>query len=208
MSLRSRSVCIGLLTVLAALWLASPVVAAFESVQDAKRAIRHLENQDPTIDGFAIRGCTRFSSVKIKCGVSDHGQRSTTKLGTYNYECQFTVVVRLRGQYLYAHGSHATCQTQTVVPPASQAPMPAPTPTTTITTPSPPPPPAPTPTTTEGVGSYDHSGDAIFCATRICIGSFTTEPGYVVECYDGTYNHAGGIQGACSGHGGVNPFGS
>jgi hypothetical protein len=63
-------------------------------------------------------------------------------------------------------------------------------------------PPIPPPTTTGGVGSYDHSGDAAFCSIHVCIGRFTTEPGYIVECSDGTYSHAGGIQGACSYHGG------
>jgi hypothetical protein len=29
-----------------------------------------------------------------------------------------------------------------------------------------------------------------------------TEPGYIVECGDGSYGHAGGISGSCSSHGG------
>jgi len=53
------------------------------------------------------------------------------------------------------------------------------------------------------VGSSSHAGDAKFCEEHTCIGSFTTEPGTVVECSDGTYSHSGGIGGACSHHEGV-----
>jgi hypothetical protein len=57
-------------------------------------------------------------------------------------------------------------------------------------------------TPVETVGSSDHSTDAEFCATHQCIGAFTTEPGTIVQCSDGTYSHSGGISGACSRHGG------
>ncbi|HEY1688631.1 MAG TPA: hypothetical protein VGF95_07175 [Solirubrobacteraceae bacterium] len=56
---------------------------------------------------------------------------------------------------------------------------------------------------TDEVGSASHAGDARFCEEHECIGEFTTEPGVVAECADGTYTHSGGIQGACSDHGGV-----
>lgn len=54
------------------------------------------------------------------------------------------------------------------------------------------------------VGSYSHEGDQEFCEQNECIGDFEGEGGYVVECEDGTYSHAGGISGACSDHGGEN----
>jgi hypothetical protein len=54
------------------------------------------------------------------------------------------------------------------------------------------------------VGSYSHEGDQEFCEEDQCIGDFEGEGGYVVECNDGTYSHAGGISGACSDHGGEN----
>jgi hypothetical protein len=54
----------------------------------------------------------------------------------------------------------------------------------------------------EDVGSYSHAGDAQFCSTHSCIGAFDSEPGYIVQCVDGTYSHSGGISGACSHHGG------
>jgi len=53
------------------------------------------------------------------------------------------------------------------------------------------------------VGSSSHATDPQFCAEHHCIGTFTTEPGTVVECSDGTYSHSGGISGACSHHEGV-----
>jgi hypothetical protein len=53
------------------------------------------------------------------------------------------------------------------------------------------------------VGSPSHAGDQQFCAEHVCIGKFTEEDGNVAECEDGTFSHAGGIQGACSDHGGV-----
>lgn len=54
------------------------------------------------------------------------------------------------------------------------------------------------------IGSYTHAGDAEFCNLHECIGDFEGEDGYVVECEDGSYSHAGGISGACSDHGGEN----
>ena len=45
------------------------------------------------------------------------------------------------------------------------------------------------------------SGD--FCDTHACIENFDNGTGYVVQCADGTYSHSGGIQGACSWHGGL-----
>ncbi len=57
--------------------------------------------------------------------------------------------------------------------------------------------------TEDEVGSYSHAGDEAFCNAHECIGEFEGEGGYVVECSDGSYSHAGGISGACSGHGGI-----
>jgi hypothetical protein len=42
-----------------------------------------------------------------------------------------------------------------------------------------------------------------FCATHDCIPNFDEGNGYVVQCEDGTWSQSGGIQGACSYHGGV-----
>lgn len=75
---------------------------------------------------------------------------------------------------------------------------------TTATTEATPPPANSEPTGegTDEVGSASHAGDAEFCDEHHCIGDFTTEDGTVVECADGTYSHAGGLDGACSDHGG------
>lgn len=42
-----------------------------------------------------------------------------------------------------------------------------------------------------------------FCATHECIDNFEEGRGYAVQCEDGTWSQSGGIQGACSHHGGV-----
>jgi len=69
--------------------------------------------------------------------------------------------------------------------------------------PSPAPSASPSPNAGEDeVGSYSHATDETFCEEHECIGDFEGEEGYVVECVDGSYSHAGGIQGACSDHGG------
>jgi hypothetical protein len=89
-------------------------------------------------------------------------------------------------------------------PKASPAPSPQTTPTSTpapSTIPAPAPTPAPSPPS-ESPGSYSHADDVGFCSTHQCIGSFETEPGYIVQCTDGTYSHSGGISGSCSRHGG------
>jgi hypothetical protein len=41
-----------------------------------------------------------------------------------------------------------------------------------------------------------------FCSTHACIPSFDQGHGSIVQCADGMWSHSGGIQGACSGHGG------
>jgi hypothetical protein len=42
-----------------------------------------------------------------------------------------------------------------------------------------------------------------FCDSHDCIPNFDNGNGSIVQCADGTYSHSGGIQGACSHHGGV-----
>ena len=42
-----------------------------------------------------------------------------------------------------------------------------------------------------------------FCETHACIPNYANGRGYTVMCADGQYSHSGGIQGACSYHGGV-----
>jgi hypothetical protein len=49
----------------------------------------------------------------------------------------------------------------------------------------------------------DLGDDPSFCDTHDCIPNFDNGNGSVVQCADGTYSHSGGIQGACSHHGGV-----
>jgi hypothetical protein len=48
---------------------------------------------------------------------------------------------------------------------------------------------------------YDGGSD--FCDTHDCIPNYPSGNGSTVQCADGTYSHSGGIQGACSHHGGV-----
>lgn len=51
------------------------------------------------------------------------------------------------------------------------------------------------------IGRYDPPAD--FCSVASCITDFWAGNGYVVRCNDGLYSKSGGIQGACSSHGGV-----
>ena len=41
-----------------------------------------------------------------------------------------------------------------------------------------------------------------FCSAHHCIPSFGEGNGYIVQCLDGEWSHSGGLQGACSYHGG------
>ncbi len=52
-------------------------------------------------------------------------------------------------------------------------------------------------------GKLIYSPPATFCSYFSCIHTFATGHGYVVECKDTMYSKSGGIQGACSFHGGV-----
>jgi len=124
----------------------------------------------------------------------------------------------------------ATQSTPSPTPPAHQAailmspivpthptPMLSPTPTSTPT-----PKPAiapihasqPTPTPCPGIncnpwgynfslGNFINSPPSAFCTYFSCITNFFKGHGYVVECKDGDYSKSGGVQGACSTHGGV-----
>jgi hypothetical protein len=49
----------------------------------------------------------------------------------------------------------------------------------------------------------DRVDAAEFCATHECIDNFEEGRGYTVQCADGTWSQSGGIQGACSHHGGL-----
>ena len=51
----------------------------------------------------------------------------------------------------------------------------------------------------EAPSEAEHGG---FCSTHSCIPSYEDGNGYPVECADGEWSKSGGIQGACSDHGG------
>jgi hypothetical protein len=59
---------------------------------------------------------------------------------------------------------------------------------------------APSDSTSLGATSGETNAD--FCATHECIANFYNGNGYIVQCADGMWSHSGGIQGACSYHGG------
>lgn len=54
-----------------------------------------------------------------------------------------------------------------------------------------------------GYQHYAISKPGAFCDLHECIGAFSVQPGLVVQCRDGTWSHAGGRPGTCSGHDGV-----
>jgi hypothetical protein len=67
---------------------------------------------------------------------------------------------------------------------------------------------APAPSTSVADGPADSSADdntdsSSFCDTHDCIPNYPNGNGSTVQCADGSYSHSGGIQGACSHHGGV-----
>jgi hypothetical protein len=198
----------------AAVTLAAPAVAqahtpSLSSVQARNMAgsyaLTHWQpsrvlpdySQATSWDGINSNRCLRFGMYSLRCVVSVNAKNYYYDPGAdewtgYAY-CVGTVYVTKNW-----HTGHISLSAPGFDPLGGDCDSTDDTPSASPTTPS---------TTSEGVGSYDHSGDAVFCSTHTCIGNFTTEPGYVVECYDGTYSHAGGIQGACSWHDGVNPYG-
>lgn len=117
-----------------------------------------------------------------------------------------------------------TKSSPTKVATASPSPSPSPTPTPSPSPivvasqgpPQPPPPPPPPPPVPNTCGApanpwgYNFCGGKLiysppsnFCAYFNCIPSFwKSTNGYVDQCKDGTYSHSGGVQGACSYHGG------
>lgn len=58
-----------------------------------------------------------------------------------------------------------------------------------------------------GASSCETTGSASgFCAKHDCIDNFDEGNGSIVQCEDGMWSHSGGLQGACSGHGGESGF--
>jgi hypothetical protein len=51
--------------------------------------------------------------------------------------------------------------------------------------------------------TVDNGDDPAFCDTHDCIPNYPNGNGSTVQCADGSYSHSGGVQGACSHHGGV-----
>jgi hypothetical protein len=101
--------------------------------------------------------------------------------------------------------------------PTQPAPTPTPTPQPTIAPTQavqPTQPPTPTPPACRAVngnpwcynfspGNLIYNPPSNFCDYFGCIASFGNGSGYVVECQDTLYSSSGGMQGACSHHGGV-----
>jgi hypothetical protein len=54
----------------------------------------------------------------------------------------------------------------------------------------------------EGEEPAESGGESGFCSEHTCIPNYPNGRGYPVECADGEWSKSGGIQGACSGHGG------
>ena len=61
--------------------------------------------------------------------------------------------------------------------------------------------PVPPPSSDQPPSSPD-TPTAGFCSTHDCIPNFDEGNGSIVQCADGMWSQSGGIQGACSGHGG------
>jgi hypothetical protein len=112
-----------------------------------------------------------------------------------------------------------TRPTPTLTPTPSPSPTSVPTPTsqpfsTPTPTPRPQPTQAPKPTPTPCAdpcnpwgynfvhGNLITAPPSAFCSYFACIPNFVNGHGYVVECQDSQYSKSGGIQGACSYHGG------
>jgi hypothetical protein len=145
-----------------------------------------------------VRSPTTGKDYELGCEVS-HGLIGCISSPTSDY-LFVTFPHAAIGNYTEAQAK-AYASTRDVGHPRQPAASTAPAPSETVSTPSPSP---------EGggsssgdqVGSYSHAGDQAFCTEHECIGDFEGENGYVVECSDGTYSHAGGISGSCSSHGG------
>jgi hypothetical protein len=59
------------------------------------------------------------------------------------------------------------------------------------------------PTTVDDGTTAAGGEDSSFCPTHVCIPNYDNGRGATVMCSDGQYSQSGGIQGACSHHGGV-----
>ncbi len=133
-----------------------------------------------------------------------------TAVGSVNLATQSTPTPTTQSHQAAILVSQAVTLTPTPTPTSTPTPKPAIAPTHTSQPTQPP----HTPTPCPGVncnpwgynfnpGNYIYSPPSAFCNYFQCINNFFNGHGYVVECQDGEYSKSGGVQGACSYHGGV-----
>lgn len=140
----------------------------------ARNALRRtLSRKYRNAHGMSL-ACRRLTRAKVRCRVHFiRGSRRWTG----------TATARLVGRFIYMTWRVVPSQPRQQPPPST-------------------PPPSNSSPPVEGPGSYSHSSDSQFCVTHVCIPNFPNGRGYIVQCADGEWSHSGGIQGACSDHGG------
>lgn len=121
--------------------------------------------------------CTASGS-KVVCRTRDKGVVKFPQAAVDSYTA---------GQAAHYAATRETHAPGTSLPRANPAPRDTPAPTYT-------PPAVPAPAT---------APEDDFCDTHNCIPNYPDGNGSTVQCADGTYSQSGGIQGACSHHGGV-----
>ena len=199
---------------------ATPYLSISEARYQLNRADQGVAVTHPDYLSWRIYGCRRIARSVVNCAQDDRYAAGTNGFSVSNTcSARWTITVGRAGTVRF-HAGTASCRADQSVP-ATTTPATTPPPTTTpaTTTPAPvaPQPVVTTPTqpppfvcdTEAGVVRENDCPPADlanppvdFCTTHECIASFANGHGTAVQCKDGMWSMSGGIQGACSGHGG------
>jgi hypothetical protein len=199
---------------------AMPHLSISEARYQLNRADQGAAAAHPDLLSWRIYGCRRIARAVVNCAEDDRYAAGTNGFSVSNTcSARWTIVVDRAGTVRF-HAGTSSCRADQSVPaptaptvttpaatiPAATTPAPV-APLPVVTTPTPPPPFA---CATElGVIRENDCPPADlanppvdFCTTHECIASFANGHGTAVQCKDGMWSMSGGIQGACSYHGG------
>lgn len=185
----------------------------FLSIAEARSAInrahRNYAATHPELTSWRIYGCSRVSHTTVNCEEEAHwsveGSHESTS-STSACTTRVTVTLSSHGFIRFHFGSSSCSGSE-----PSTTPSPPSEPSSPSTSPSSPanPPQSFSCPTEAGVTKENDcpppnpaNPPLDFCTTHQCIPNFANGHGTAVQCNDGMWSDSGGIQGACSYHGG------
>jgi hypothetical protein len=184
---------------------AAPHLSVSQARYQLNRADQRVAVTHPDFLSWRIYDCRRIARSVVNCAQDDRYAAGTNGFSGPNTCTARWAITVDRARVVRFHSGTSSCSAdpQVVPPPTTPAPV---TPPPVVT---PPPPPPFVCTTEAGVVQENDcpppdpaNPPADFCTTHQCIANFPNGRGTAVQCNDGMWSMSGGIQGACSSHGG------